>query len=127
MRDDIRRLQQIVYNYMKTNKLTQEKMAERGAPELSRGKLCYLLNGNANSMDVNMLVGYAKALHMPLSTLCAQMHVQTAVPQSTRMGELLAELQVVADLVPIGQREGMELELKDVIERAKTTIPMSKF
>lgn len=125
MRNDIRKLQILVYNYMKENKLTQEKFAELGAPEVTRGKLGYLLNGNATAIDIALLAGYAKALRLPFSTLAASIGVPTATPATSRLGDVLNELQELGELVPLAQKEAMIHELEEVIERARTTVQAS--
>lgn len=125
MRDDIRKLQTVVYNYMKENKLTQEKMAERGAPELTRGKLGYLLNGNATAIDTALLAGYAKAMRVPFSTLAARIGVTTATPATSREGRLLAEFQSVAELLDGVQKDMFLDTIERAIDQAKATLRAS--
>ncbi|GHO55497.1 hypothetical protein [Ktedonobacter robiniae] len=122
MRKDIRALQHLVINYMRENKLTQEEFAKRGAPELTRGKLGYLINGNATSIDMALLAGYAHAMHIPFNTLAAQIGVVGASAATTREGLLLAEAQEMAEKLDGVEKQIYLDALEVAIERAKASL-----
>ncbi|GHO45161.1 hypothetical protein [Ktedonospora formicarum] len=122
MRQDIRALQRIVIDHLRENKLTQEEFASRGGPELTRGKLGYLINGNATTIDIALLAAYAQALRIPFSTLAARIDVIGATAATSREAQLLAEAQSVSEQLEGTQKDIFLDAMEQAVERAKASL-----